>query len=147
MHSSPLAVTAAALALPQPLREQLAHWAHERYPREACGLLLGRREATRTTIVRALEARNLAPRDVHDRFDLDPADHLAAEKLARESALEVAGIWHSHPDHPARPSTFDRQHAWHAWSYVIVSVLAGVPDELRAWCLEGERFVEQPLSP
>jgi len=137
----------APLALSEPLRDPLRRWSRLRYPREACGLLLGRRTPELTTVVHVLEARNLAPLHLHDRFDLDPADHLAAERLAQASALEVVGLWHSHPDHPARPSLADRHDAWHAWSYVILSLSADGPAELRSWRLRGERFVEERLTP
>ena len=103
-----------------------------RHPLEACGLLLGRRAEGRTEVVDLTEARNLAA-PAHDRFELDPADHLAAEELARARGLDVVGIWHSHPAHPAVPSEADRAHAWEAWLYLIVSVAGGEARELRAW--------------
>jgi proteasome lid subunit RPN8/RPN11 len=61
--------------------------------------------------------------------------------------LEVVGVWHSHPDHPARPSETDRNGAWEGWSYLILSVTAeGVPD-LRSWRLRGEHFEEEDVRP
>jgi proteasome lid subunit RPN8/RPN11 len=91
------------------------------------------------------EARNLDTARARDRFDLDPADHLAAEELARAVGLEVVGVWHSHPDHPAVPSEADRAQAWRGWSYPIVSVTAGRARELRSWRLAGQGFVEEEL--
>jgi proteasome lid subunit RPN8/RPN11 len=54
------------------------------------------------------------------------------------------GWYHSHPDHPARPSEFDREHAWPWYSYVIVSVDGGVPKDLTSWQLEDDRSKFQP---
>jgi len=57
------------------------------------------------------------------------------------------GIWHSHPDHPARPSETDRAAAWEGWSYLIASVTDAGLSELRSWRLSGERFLEEPVEP
>jgi proteasome lid subunit RPN8/RPN11 len=97
-----------------------------------------------TAIERARPARNLDP-NARDRYEIDPADHLAAEDEARALGLEVVGVWHSHPDHPALPSETDRQRAWPGWSYVIVAVAEGQSVGLRSWRLQGERFAEEQV--
>lgn len=125
-------MTAPRLVLSAALRRQLADWAHARYPHEACGLLLGRVEAARTVVVEAREARNLAA-DARARFELDPAEHLAAERRAASLGLAVVGAWHSHPDQPARPSARDRAAALPGWCQVIVAVTGAGAGELRAW--------------
>src|SRR5262249_26919055 len=104
--------TAIALRLPREERAQIQRWAAGGYPNEACGLLLGRPGAARTDVELATHARNLAVERARDRYELDPFDQLAAENDARARGLEVVGVWHSHPDHPARPSETDRQRAW-----------------------------------
>ncbi|HXU46531.1 MAG TPA: Mov34/MPN/PAD-1 family protein, partial [Thermoanaerobaculia bacterium] len=72
-----------------------------------------------------------------------------AEKSARAESLSVVGYFHSHPDHPARPSDFDREHAWPGLSYLIVSVRAGKAVEARSWRLsdDRERFDEESIEP
>ena len=95
-------------------------------------------------VERARSARNLVA-SAHDRYELDPADHLAAEDEARALGLEVVGVWHSHPDRPALPSETDRRRAWPGWSYVIVAVASGKAAELRSWRLEGDRFAEEEV--
>lgn len=136
-----------ALELPFPLRMRLERWARARYPHEACGLLLGRRTELGPVVVLASEARNLEVADARRHFVLDPADHLAAEERARALDLEVIGIWHSHPDQPARPSEADRAQAWEGWSYVIVSLGAGGTHDVRAWRPRGAAFEEQDVRP
>ena len=131
------------LELPLSLRSRLEAQSRARYPHEACGLLLGRRSGAITVVTHVLEARNLATTRPHERYDLDPSDHFAAEELARALGLDVVGIWHSHPDRPAFPSELDRTQAWKGWSYAIVSVSAGAAREVRSWRLAGERFVEE----
>ena len=61
------------------------------------------------------------------------------EKEAHERGLEVVGFYHSHPDVEARPSAFDRDHAWSGYSYVIVSVRGGTAQETRSWELRPDR--------
>jgi len=118
-------------------------WACAGYPNEMCGLLVGRS----LEVVRAVPARNRAGERARERYELDPLDHLAAECAAQEQGLEIVGVWHSHPDHPARPSEADRLAAWEGWSYWIVAVSAAGAGEIRAWRLNGAReLVEETLE-
>jgi proteasome lid subunit RPN8/RPN11 len=76
-----------------------------------------------------------------------PTDYQAAEREASVRALELVGFYHSHPDHPARPSQYDLDHAWPVFSYVIVSIMAGEPAAMTSWQLRDDRtaFDEEPL--
>ena len=51
-------------------------------------------------------ARNLSARA--DRFEIDAADHFAAQKAARANGRAIIGCYHSHPDGAANPSQTDR---------------------------------------
>jgi len=74
----------------------------------------------------------------------DDATLLAIQ--AQEAAgLDIVGIWHSHPDHPARPSETDRASAWPEWSYVIISLQRDGVRELRSWRLNGADFEEEVI--
>jgi proteasome lid subunit RPN8/RPN11 len=61
----------------------------------------------------------------------------------------VLGFFHSHPDHPARPSAFDLEHAWPYYSYLIVSVVDGKVAGIASWRLAADRtrFDPEPLEP
>lgn len=147
-HDS-LARTAAApgrLALHVAARTCIEEAARRRYPREACGLLIGRSNPDRVEVVEAREGSNLDLVRGHDRYVLDPLDHLAAQEHARARGLEVVGAWHSHPDAAAQPSETDRRGAWPNWSYVIVAVWTGEVTELRSWRLSDARFVEEVVE-
>jgi len=135
------------LRLPKSLRDRLEAVVASGYPLETCGLLIGRATDDSVLVVRVVQARNLNSARAADRYELDPQDLLAADHSARADRLDIIGVWHSHPDHPARPSETDRAAAWEGWSYLIASVTrAGVAD-LRCWRLAGERFLEEPLQP
>lgn len=120
--------------------------ARQQYPHEACGLLVGRGLPHATLIERAVPARNLAVERLQDRYVLDPDDFRAADEEARRAGLDIVGIWHSHPDHPARPSVTDLEAAWPGYSYLIVSVSEAGVQERRAWRLDGDEFIEQTIE-
>ena len=121
------------------------------YPDEVCGALLGRevdaegKGAQReVTAVMPLENRREDSR--RNRFSVTPEDVLRAERAARDQRLELVGWYHSHPDHPARPSEFDREHAWPWYSYVILGIAASGPGEMTSWRLADDRSGYAPES-
>ncbi len=118
------------------------------YPEECCGFLLGRTEGDRVLVSRVLAAGNERSESRHNRFVIGPEVVLRAQRAARGEGLDVVGYYHSHPDHPARPSEFDREHAWPGLSYLIVGVAGGRPSEVRSWRLADDRsgFSEEPID-
>lgn len=72
------------------------------------------------------------------RFSVSPQDYLAMEDEADARGLRLLGFWHSHPDHPARPSETDRHFAWQGLLTLVIAVEKGVPAALTAWDLPGE---------
>jgi proteasome lid subunit RPN8/RPN11 len=142
------------LSFSHELAERIRQHGVETFPHECCGALLGRdvafEEASSRTDEPEREVRELFPlinrRDdsPRNRFAITSEDVLAAEKAARQHGLDVVGWYHSHPDHPAKPSQFDREHAWPWYSYVIVSVMSGKPREMTSWRLNDDR---QDYSP
>jgi proteasome lid subunit RPN8/RPN11 len=126
------------------LAEKIRRHGAETYPHECCGALLGRdSEAQRGISGRevlglhgVVNRRDDSPRN---RFSVTAQDVLDADKVARQQGLDVIGWYHSHPDHPARPSEFDREHAWPWYSYIIVSVQNGAPQEMTSWRLNDDR--------
>lgn len=128
------------------LAEQIRAHGVTSYPHECCGALFGRDGgATGAREVQALfplvNRRHDSPRN---RFSVSAEDVILADKAAREQGLDVIGWYHSHPDHPARPSQYDRDHAWPWYSYVIVSVQQGVAQEMTSWRLSDDRLEFSP---
>jgi proteasome lid subunit RPN8/RPN11 len=147
-----VAETPTAGRAPRPVRvpvsvlHSLKRAAESGYPHESCGLLVGEAGAEGVRVVRMREARNLAVDRLRDRYTLAPADFLAADAEARAEGLDIVGIWHSHPDHPSRPSATDRDAAWQEYTYLIISVRRGAAEDVMAWALDGGTFVEQPIE-
>ena len=118
------------------------------YPDEGCGVLLGRVANGSADVVEATHGRNLNTERSRDRYVLDPADIVLADREARRRGLDIVGFWHSHPDHPARPSQFDTDHAWMDYVYIIVNTTACGTGDLNGFTLTGEGapFVQLPLT-
>jgi proteasome lid subunit RPN8/RPN11 len=133
------------LRLSAELRGQIARVVEVSYPFEACGLMLGHTADGQVTVERILHARNLNIGRLRDRYLLDPDDFLAADRVARDAGLEIVGIWHSHPDAPARPSSTDLERAWEGYSYLIVAVTTMKVMDFRSWRLKEGRFVEESI--
>lgn len=136
---------------PEHLRAIHAHAARA-YPHECCGALLGREQAGAGGAVRTVEALHEAdnrrePGAAPRRFLITADDFLEIERAARARGLDVIGFYHSHPDHPARPSEYDREHALPWYSYVIVSVRGGATGETTSWILGDDRaaFAAEPI--
>lgn len=134
------------LRLSASLRRWLDELAVVGYPHEVCGLLIGRETDQGLLVERVTQTRNLATNRLTDRYLLDPEGFLAADEAARRDGLEIVGVWHTHPGHPARPSRTDLEAAWEGYSYVILSVERGRVADAKAWRLEGIEFIEQPIE-
>lgn len=122
--------------------------AERTYPEECCGLLLGQMTEGKT-VVEVWQTENAWSAETADeypdsemersrrrRYAIAPLAMLKAQREARDRHLNIIGIYHSHPDHPAIPSECDRLAAWQQYSYVIVSVPQGKAGELRSWVLD-----------
>ena len=134
-----------ALRLPGTLCDSLIAFAQRGYPEESCGLLLGTQNGAERVVVSVRQARNLNVERAIDRYELDPEDFLAADREARAAGLDIVGVWHSHPDHPAEPSLTDLAGAWPGWSYVIIAVGTEGVSEIRCWELTRSNFQEEVI--
>jgi proteasome lid subunit RPN8/RPN11 len=119
------------------------------YPHECCGALLGMADEDGVkTISDTYPMANKNTERAKDRYEIDPLDFMRAEKAAKAGGLELLGIYHSHPDHPSRPSEFDRERGWPDYSYIIVAVENGEKTEAQSWCFteDNEPFKEEELQ-
>lgn len=135
-----------ALRLPRLVMEAIRGHGRETYPHECCGFLLGAPDAGEVSeLIRASNAREDSP---GDRYLIPPEEFVRAQRGADRRGLDIVGFYHSHPDHPARPSAFDQDHAWPGYAYLIAEVQGGEPRDLRGWRLDmvGGTFREIPLE-
>jgi proteasome lid subunit RPN8/RPN11 len=108
----------------------------ETYPYECCGALVGRAGSAVTAVVPLPNTTEEGPRR---RFLVRPSDYREAERQAAVLGGELVGFYHSHPDHPARPSQYDLDHAWPTFAYIIVSVVEASPSDMTVWFLKDDR--------
>jgi len=121
-------ITAAAL-------EAIRAHGVETFPEECCGALI----AVDGVVVEAFKLANTTSAGAARRFKVGPADYRASEARASELNGTLVGFYHSHPNHPARPSSYDLEQAWPNFSYVIISVNAAVPGDVTNWFLKDDR--------
>src|SRR5919107_1568394 len=114
------------------------------YPAECCGVLAGHPGKTKIA-VRLVPVMNRRTDDPH-RYLIGAEDLQRITGELRQTDLEVLGFYHSHPDHPAIPSSFDTEHAWPWYSYVIVRVEQGRAVEVASWQLAADRSAMLPES-
>jgi proteasome lid subunit RPN8/RPN11 len=126
------------------VRDAIHEEAARGYPHEACGALLGPDTGRVVETIPLPNRETDAPRR---RFTVSPMDYLAVEDTADQCGLKLVGFWHSHPDHPARPSETDRQYAWPGLLTLVIAVEKGEPRALTAWAVDGDAapFHELPL--
>lgn len=116
------------------------------YPNECCGFVYGT-EGEYRSITLAKKVANVKQGDQTRRFEISPLDYLAAENYALENNLLLLGIYHSHPNHPARPSEHDRVQAVDYFSYIITSVSAKEINKTTSWRLNSNKqFDEEQLA-
>jgi len=119
------------------------------YPNECCGVLIGEVDNEGIKTVKSTLTIDNAREDVeqYHRFLITPEDMMKAEQTARSMKLDVIGFYHSHPDHPSKPSGYDKDHALPFYSYVIVSVDKGKAQILTSWELTNDRsdFVQEKI--
>ena len=142
------------LKIPQSALDQIRRHGEETYPHECCGVLLGKADAESDVreVSRIVRAGNTRADSPQNRYNIDPRELIAAQRLAREAGEDIVGFYHSHPDHPARWSQTDFNEAhWYGCSYVITSVSKGRADITNSFALTGaseeqKRFEDEPIQ-
>ena len=125
------------LMLPAALARQIECAGSQQYPNECCGIMYGL-DTIEARIVERIEAvpNVFDEAEKYHRFSISPQQLMHAEKTAGAESRLVLGFYHSHPDHPARPSEYDRVHAWPFYSYVIVAITKREPTDMTSWMLD-----------
>ena len=141
------------MKVPRPQADAITAHALEGYPFEVCGVLLGRNgEPGGARVERVVKVVNREEEMPRVRYQIAPEDLIRIEREARGAGLGIVGYYHSHPDHPARPSETDRRMAAESLSdgmiHVVVGVERGERAEPTAWVFRDalEGFESQPFE-
>lgn len=139
------------LHLPRAVFQEIRTHGEETYPHECCGALLGRSTPSGWRVETAIRAGNTRTDSAHNRYQIAPIELVKIEREARSRGLEIAGFYHSHPDHPAQWSTTDFAEAhWLACSYVITEVAQGNAAVTNSFLLSGKteedkQFIQESI--
>ena len=136
------------LGLPPALETQIRRHSESQYPHEACGAVLGSGDGVTSSWLATdvLPSPNEHDDDRTRRYLIPPEFQFRAEQRAREMNQDVVGYYHSHPDHPALPSEYDRVHAWAGYVYIICSVEKGRSADVGAFALDEQGGQFQPVG-
>ena len=137
------------LSLTADLIKQIQQEGIKAYPSECCGLLVG--TVNPKNVERIVPMPNVFdPVERYHRFTIDPLTMARVDDEASKQGKAVIGFYHSHPDHPARPSEYDRTHVppWSFYSHIIIAIEKAQPAAMTCWVFneETEQFDEQPLE-
>ncbi len=126
------------LRISRPVYDAIRAHGQETYPHECCGALLGRSSGNGWRIEASARAGNTRTDSAHNRYQIAPAELVKIEREARQQGLEIAGFYHSHPDHPAQwsPTDFAEAH-WLGCAYVITAVAQGKATVTNSFLLAG----------
>jgi proteasome lid subunit RPN8/RPN11 len=140
------------MRIPRNQMDQILAHARSGYPHEVCGVLLGRNGGSSARVDRVVPAVNREREMPRVRYEIAPEDLVRIQREGRDDGREILGYYHSHPDHPARPSETDRRIAAEGLSDGVVHVVVGVEGGERAlptaWVFRDrtQAFDEEPLD-
>ncbi|MBZ0288647.1 MAG: M67 family metallopeptidase [Anaerolineae bacterium] len=110
------------------------------YPNEGGGFLLGSLSGEVVDVVDTIQIENIFEQaEQYHRYAMTPQDWARLEDQADARGLTLIGYYHSHPDSPAIPSVYDRDHALPNFTYIITSVQGGKAVDMRVWRLRPDR--------
>ena len=117
---------------PEPWAAMVSH-ARQSYPNECVGAMLGLIDGDAKSVVVAMPLQNAFEGAQAERYELRPADLLAADHGARERNMDLIGIYHSHPDCDAYFSQTDLRNSCPWYSFVVLSVQKGEFHHANSW--------------
>ena len=140
------------MRIPRPQVEAMLAHARRGYPFEVCGVMLGRGGEGDRRVEEVVSVANRETEAPRVRYQIAPEDLIRIQRAAREAGREILGYYHSHPDHPARPSETDRRIAAEGLSdgivYVVIGVEGGEKATPTAWIFRDAKqaFDEEPFD-
>ena len=136
-----------SVTISQALRARIFEQLQKTYPNEGGGFLLGVQSSDTVNVSDVRPVENVfTSEEQYHRYAMTPADWMKLEDEADAKGLTLVGYYHSHPDHPAVPSEFDREHALPNFRYLITSVQQGRAADFRAWQLSDDRSHFEELT-
>lgn len=137
-----------ALHFPQAVYEAIRAHGEATYPHECCGVLLGQMKDGNWNVAAAVRAGNTRTDSAHNRYQIAPGELVKIQREAMRDGLDIAGFYHSHPDHPPQWSATDFAEAhWIGCAYVITEVRQGKATVTNAFLLTGSVEEDKRFEP
>lgn len=124
----------------------IAAHALKSYPKECCGLMLGKFGKSEIEVKEVVEAGNILGSPVE--FEAEPELVFKVFQKAERRGLELVGIYHSHPDIAAFVSFKDAEvvKLWSGTAWLILSVGKTRVLERRAYAMENGEVKELTIA-
>ena len=136
------------LRLPRLFLDRISIHAEQQYPHECCGVLLGTADVDGWTVFDVVRGANSVLDSPNNRYAIAPLELVKIMREARRRDLELAGFYHSHPDHPAMWSQTDLTEAhWIGCSYLITEVSQGRAAATNSFRLAGTSEEDKSFIP
>ena len=136
------------LVIPETVYHSMRRHGEETYPHECCGVLLGRSRPEGWSVTAVVRAGNTRTDSAHNRYQIAPIELVKIQREANRQGLDIAGFYHSHPDHPAQWSATDFAEAhWIGCSYVITEVVQGMARTTNSFLLSGTTEEDKRFEP
>jgi len=119
--------------------DQIRTHAEQTYPEACCGILIGSGDGGSGKVVDSMKMTNAFEGPKNNRYHINPLDLFKADRAVAQKGLSITGIYHSHPDYPARLSSYDLEHSFPWYSYVVISVPSGKAGDVKAWVPDENR--------
>lgn len=124
------------LQIPKPEYLKILTHGEEAYPEECCGVMIGNYDNNLAIVQEARRMRNVNEGTKNTRYTIDPLALMKLEDELDLKELQILGIYHSHPNHPAKLSETDFEFAWPNLSYAVLTVTKSKAKEMTSWRLE-----------
>ena len=122
------------VVLTQKEKDKLVTRAIEQKPNESCAMLLGKKVDDDWNVKEVFHTENIDNSQTN--FTISPEDLLKGYQLAEKMRLELVGVFHSHPNSDAIPSSTDKKFMQN--NPVPWIIFSGVNNSLKAYLLDSD---------
>lgn len=112
----------------------LSNHADKERPNESCAILLGTKNNGQSKVEKVFLTKNTDQSPVN--FTISAEQRLEADKMEKDLKLKIIGIFHSHPDSQAYPSSTDKK--FMDLNPVVWVIFSGISKDFKAYILESE---------
>ena len=130
-----------SIVLAQKEKDKLVTHAISEQPSESCAMLFGKKVGDNWNVKEVFLTQNID--DSQTNFTISPEELLKGYQIAEKNQLEVVGIFHSHPNSHAIPSSTDKKFMQN--NPVPWIIFSGVNNDLKAYLLDSD-VIEIPIK-